>query len=144
MVASPVVLAQSNWVARINQQVPSLHRNLRELEMLGQGVGRGLEAVAPAHGVRKWGDSFRTGDHHRYGGGKKGARVLPRPRLAQKGLRAGRHRSFVGHASVGHDRDRAREVHQRVVEIERITPDVVRADLELVLDRKSTRLNSSH
>ena len=30
------------------------------------------------------------------------------------------------------DRDRAREVHQRVVEIERVTPDAVRADLDLV------------
>src|SRR2546427_1684906 len=86
--------------------------------MLGKGVGRGR--------------SFRTGDRHRYGGRKKGARVLPRPRLAQKGLRAGRHRSFVDYASVGHDRNRAREVHQRVVEIERITPDAVRADIDLV------------
>src|SRR2546428_13206159 len=108
MVASPVGSAQSNSTARISQQVPSLRRNLRELEMLGKGVGRGR--------------SFRTGDRHRYGGRKKGARVLPRPRLAQKGLRAGRNRSFVDYASVGHDRNRAREVHQRVVEIERITP----------------------
>src|SRR3989454_4489476 len=85
MVASPVGSAQSNSTARISQQVPSLRRNLRELEMLGQGVGRGR--------------SFRTGDRHRYGGRKKGARVLPRPRLAQKGLRAGRHRFFVDYAS---------------------------------------------
>src|SRR5207237_356796 len=41
-------------------------------------------------------------------------------------------RSFVGDISVGQGRDRAREVNQRVIEIERVAPDAARVDLNLV------------
>src|SRR2546428_8906624 len=42
------------------------------------------------------------------------------------------HQSLVGEDSVGHDRHRAREVHQVLIEIEGVAADAVRADLDLV------------